>query len=202
VSHGQLGQPLYVEGTVRSANGQVLDGAVIDIWHSDENGFNDVQRSDLEVPTFRARLHTDAQGQFHFWSIMPKFYPIPDDGPVGEMLKATGRHPYRPAHVHFLIGAPGHEILQIRYCGRFHGRPTPPMRCRLSPWFSRGKHVYRIGGEAGLKTGSPITIEFEVNVRRLDQAPAPPAVAKRPRKPSACTRSMCLILKGRCPFSL
>ncbi|UVF22208.1 intradiol ring-cleavage dioxygenase (plasmid) [Microvirga terrae] len=111
VSHGQSGEPLYVEGTVRSADGQMLDGAVIDIWHSDPDGFYDVQRSDLEEPTFRARFRTDVQGQFHFWSIMPKFYPIPDDGPVGEMLKATERHPYRPAHVHFMIGAPGHETL-------------------------------------------------------------------------------------------
>jgi hydroxyquinol 1,2-dioxygenase len=111
VSYGQSGESLYVEGTVRSADGQVRDGAVVDIWHSDEDGFYDVQRDDLEAPTFRARFRTDAQGHFHFWSIMPKFYPVPDDGPVGEMIEATGRHPYRPAHVHFMIGAPGHETL-------------------------------------------------------------------------------------------
>ena len=111
VSYGQSGEPLYVEGTVRSAGGSVLADAIVDIWHSDDDGFYDVQRNDLDAPTFRARFRTDAAGRFHFRSIMPKFYPIPADGPVGEMLEATGRHPYRPAHVHFMIAAPGHETL-------------------------------------------------------------------------------------------
>jgi hydroxyquinol 1,2-dioxygenase len=111
VSYGQSGEPLYVEGTVRSADGQALADAIVDIWHSDEDGFYDVQRDDLEAPTFRARFRTDNQGHFHFWSIMPKFYPIPGDGPVGEMLKATGRHPYRPAHIHFMLAARGYETL-------------------------------------------------------------------------------------------
>jgi hydroxyquinol 1,2-dioxygenase len=111
VSHGQSGEPLYVQGIVRSANGSVLADAIVDIWHSDADGFYDVQRDDPAEPAFRARFQTNAEGHFHFWSIMPKFYPIPDDGPVGEMLKATDRHPYRPAHVHFMISAPGHETL-------------------------------------------------------------------------------------------
>jgi hydroxyquinol 1,2-dioxygenase len=111
VSYGQSGEPLYVQGIVRSANGSVLADAIVDIWHSDADGFYDVQRDDLAKPAFRARFQTNAEGHFHFWSIMPKFYPIPDDGPVGEMLKATGRHPYRPAHVHFMISAPRHETL-------------------------------------------------------------------------------------------
>ena len=59
----------------------------------------------------RARFRTDAEGRFHFWTIMPAWYPIPDDGPVGAMLKATGRHPNRPAHVHFMVAAEGHETL-------------------------------------------------------------------------------------------
>ena len=59
----------------------------------------------------RARLRTDADGKFHFWSIRPSAYPIPHDGPVGEMLAAQKRHPYRPAHVHFMIAAPGYKTL-------------------------------------------------------------------------------------------
>lgn len=75
-------------------------------------GFYDVQHVNSQNEfAGRARFRTDAGGLFHFWSIMPKHYPIPDDGPVGEMLKATGRHPNRPAHVHFLIAAKGHETL-------------------------------------------------------------------------------------------
>ena len=111
VSYGQSGEALYVEGTVRSANGSVLADVIVDIWHSDEDG-----PMTCSVTTSRPRPSgrgsgTDAEGYFRFWSIMLKFYPIPDDGAVGEMLKATGRHPFRPAHVRFMIGAPNHETL-------------------------------------------------------------------------------------------
>jgi hydroxyquinol 1,2-dioxygenase len=109
-SPGMPGEPLYVEGTVASADGKRLVGAVVDIWHSDKDGFYDVQRPGMTA-TGRARFRTDEAGRFHFWTIQPAYYPIPDDGPVGDMLRATKRHPYRPAHVHFMISAPGHETL-------------------------------------------------------------------------------------------
>jgi hydroxyquinol 1,2-dioxygenase len=111
VSGGLRGDPLFVEGTVSTADGRRIAGAVVDTWHSDADGFYDVQLSNLSGAASRGRFRTDARGQFHFWSIMPRFYPIPDDGPVGQMLEATKRHPFRPAHVHFLISAPGYETL-------------------------------------------------------------------------------------------
>ena len=110
-SPGMPGEPLLVEGSVASAGGERLAGAVVDIWHSDNDGFYDVQLPDLDEATGRARFRTDAQGLFHFWTIQPACYPIPADGPVGDMLAATKRHPYRPAHVHFMISAPGYETL-------------------------------------------------------------------------------------------
>jgi hydroxyquinol 1,2-dioxygenase len=111
ISPGTTGEHLFVEGTVSSANGGPLAGAVVDVWHSDRDGFYDVQRPGPERAGGRARFRADAEGRFHFWTSQPTFYPIPDDGPVGDMIKATGRHPYRPAHVHFMISAPGHETL-------------------------------------------------------------------------------------------
>jgi hydroxyquinol 1,2-dioxygenase len=111
VSGGLRGEPLYVEGTVCSSAGRPIANAVVDTWHSDDEGFYDVQRPELSAPALRGRFRTDANGRFYFWSIVPKFYPIPDDGPVGEMLAATARHPFRPAHVHFMISAPRHETL-------------------------------------------------------------------------------------------
>jgi hydroxyquinol 1,2-dioxygenase len=111
VSGGLRGEPLFVEGTVCSSDGRPIANAVVDTWHSDDDGFYDVQRPELSAPVLRGRFRTDASGRFYFWSIVPKFYPIPDDGPVGEMLKATARHPFRPAHVHFMISARGHETL-------------------------------------------------------------------------------------------
>jgi hydroxyquinol 1,2-dioxygenase len=111
VSGGLQGEPLYVEGTVSSSDGRPLAGAIVDIWHSDNDGFYDVQRPELSEAALRGRFRSDGQGRLHFWSIMPRYYPIPDDGPVGERIKATARHPNRPAHVHFMISAPGHETL-------------------------------------------------------------------------------------------
>jgi hydroxyquinol 1,2-dioxygenase len=105
------GEPLFVEGTVRSLDGKPVANAIVDIWHSDAEGFYDVQKPELDEPTLRARFHADAQGRFKFWTITPRYYPIPYDGTVGEMLKATLRHPNRPAHVHFLIAADGYDTL-------------------------------------------------------------------------------------------
>lgn len=103
------GQPMLVTGTVRNLSGSAIPGAIIDAWHSDEEGFYDVQQGDeLKM---RARFRADAEGRFWFWSVRPKYYPIPADGPVGEMLAAQGRHPFRPEHVHFMIAAEGCETL-------------------------------------------------------------------------------------------
>jgi len=111
ISRGLKGEALFVSGTASSAQGGALPHAVVDVWQSDTDGYYDVQRTDLSEPTLRARFRADAQGRFFFWSILPSAYPIPHDGPVGQMLVATGRHPWRPAHLHFMISAPGHEKL-------------------------------------------------------------------------------------------
>ncbi|ACL55780.1 intradiol ring-cleavage dioxygenase [Methylobacterium nodulans] len=112
ISGGLTGEPLLVRGSVASADGTPLADATVDVWHADDEGFYDVQRLDkLGNLAGRAQFRTDAAGRFSFWTIMPKWYPIPDDGPVGDMLKATARHPNRPAHMHFMIAADGHETL-------------------------------------------------------------------------------------------
>jgi hydroxyquinol 1,2-dioxygenase len=109
---GMPGEPLFIDGSVRAADGEPLPGATIDIWHSDRDGNYDVQHYDQGgAVTMRGRFRSDDAGRFWLWTIVPNFYPIPDDGPVGDMLRAQGRHPYRPAHVHFMIAAPGYETL-------------------------------------------------------------------------------------------
>lgn len=106
------GTPAYVTGSVSSEDGKPLAGAIIDVWHSDDDGFYDVQQFDkLGGNAGRGRFIADKNGNFHFWTIKPTCYPIPTDGPVGEMLRAQGRHPWRPAHLHFMIQAPGHRKL-------------------------------------------------------------------------------------------
>ena len=94
-----------------TSSGVAIADACIDVWHSDDDGFYDVQRPEMTTPTFRARFRSDENGRFAFWSILPQSYPIPVDGPVGDMLRATNRHPYRPAHVRFRISAPGFDML-------------------------------------------------------------------------------------------
>jgi len=111
ISGGLPGTPLWVDVRVTDTAGEPVKDAVVDVWQSNEDGFYDVQLPDLDGPVLRARLRTDAEGRITFWSILPSEYPIPDDGPVGQMLAAVGRHPYRAPHLHFMIDAPGHRRL-------------------------------------------------------------------------------------------
>jgi catechol 1,2-dioxygenase len=105
------GAPCSVRGRVLGARGRPLAGALLDVWQTAPNGMYEGQ--DPGQPPFNLRGHvrTGADGRFAFETVLPVSYPIPDDGPVGQMLKATGRHPYRPAHIHFIVSAPGHESL-------------------------------------------------------------------------------------------
>ena len=111
IAPGEAGEPLYVEASISDIEGRPISGAVVDVWQSDADGLYDVQRQDLDEHVLRARLATGPDGKVRFWSILPTPYPIPDDGPVGRMLEATGRHPWRPAHLHFRITAEGHQPL-------------------------------------------------------------------------------------------
>ncbi|MEU9449941.1 dioxygenase [Streptomyces sp. NPDC048277] len=103
------GEPCVVTGVVRSADGTPLPGAVLDVWQADPHGFYDVQQPDVQPPGNGRGLFTaDEEGRFRFRTCVPSAYPIPTDGPVGALLKATDRHPYRPAHIHFIVSAEGH----------------------------------------------------------------------------------------------
>ncbi|MEU2930517.1 maleylacetate reductase and hydroxyquinol 1,2-dioxygenase domain-containing protein [Streptomyces sp. NPDC007251] len=111
ISGGLHGTPLWVDVRVTDTAGRPLQDAVVDVWQSNEDGFYDVQLPDLDGPVLRARLRSDGDGRITFWSILPSHYPIPADGPVGQMLEAVGRHPYRAPHLHFMFDAPGHRRL-------------------------------------------------------------------------------------------
>jgi hydroxyquinol 1,2-dioxygenase len=111
IAAGAPGEPCRVQGRVLGLDGAPVAGAELDVWQADAEGFYDVQRPELETARARGRLRADAQGRFAFWTIVAEAYPVPSDGPVGRMLAATGRHPWRPAHLHFMITAPGYERL-------------------------------------------------------------------------------------------
>jgi hydroxyquinol 1,2-dioxygenase len=108
---GAPGEPCFMEGRVVSLDGEPIAGALIEVWQADEDGLYDVQYDDLDHAQGRGHLRSGDDGRFWFWSVKPEAYAIPDDGPIGELLKAAGRGPMRPAHVHFKIEADGFQTL-------------------------------------------------------------------------------------------
>ncbi|MET4641147.1 maleylacetate reductase [Streptomyces atratus] len=111
ISRGVAGTPLWADIRITDTDDHPLPDAVVDVWQANKDGFYDVQLPEHEGPVLRGRLRTDAEGRLRFWTILPAEYPIPDDGPVGQMLQAVSRHPYRAPHLHFMISAPGHRRL-------------------------------------------------------------------------------------------
>ena len=109
VSEGAAGEPTYVCGQVKTVDGKPIAGAQLDLWQTDGEGFYDVQLPDLKGMQARGKVMTDAEGRYGFRTVKPVSYPIPTDGPVGKMLNGMGRHPYRPAHIHAIVSAPGFE---------------------------------------------------------------------------------------------
>jgi catechol 1,2-dioxygenase len=104
------GTPCLVSGRVTGPDGEPLAGASVDVWQTNEDGFYDVQQPDIQpAGNLRGLFTADADGRYWFRSVVPRYYPIPDDGPVGQLLAATGRHPNRPAHLHFIVAAPGYR---------------------------------------------------------------------------------------------
>lgn len=108
---GARGEPTLVRGRILDEEGHPIANAKIDVWQSDDIGYYDIQ--DLNQPDMNLRgvFRTDESGEFWFQTIKPAAYPVPTDGPVGELLRASGRHPMRPAHIHFWIEAEGYEHL-------------------------------------------------------------------------------------------
>ncbi|KAI0913878.1 Intradiol ring-cleavage dioxygenase [Ustulina deusta] len=111
ISHDPEGEPLLVVCSVKDTAGRPLAQTSVDVWETDSRGFYDVQYVDREGFDGRAVLETDDEGIFHFKAIVPVPYPIPDDGPVGKLLKVLKRHPYRPSHMHFKFDRAGYDPL-------------------------------------------------------------------------------------------
>jgi protocatechuate 3,4-dioxygenase beta subunit len=112
ISFDGKGEGCLFEGRVRDLQGDPIAGARIDVWSDNDEGFYDVQQPGIQ-PKWNNRgiFTTGADGKYSFIGIKPVSYPIPHDGPVGKMLAALGRHPYRPAHMHFIVTAPGFQKL-------------------------------------------------------------------------------------------
>ena len=111
IAEGVPGEPTLYTGRVTDLDDRPLAGALLDVWSGDGDGKYDVQLSSTPTMRARGRLRTDARGRYWFWSIRPTYYPIPDDGPVGDMMRATERGINRPGHIHMMVSAAGHVPL-------------------------------------------------------------------------------------------
>ena len=111
ISNDARGIACVVRGTVCGIDGKAVPNAHIDVWQSDAEGLYDVQHAEFDHAQGRGILTADSEGRYHFRSILAVPYAVPNDGPAGDLLKAVGRHPWRPAHLHFLIKADGYETL-------------------------------------------------------------------------------------------
>jgi hydroxyquinol 1,2-dioxygenase len=111
IANGASGTACFVSGSILSTDETPIGGARIEVWQADDEGLYDVQHVGLHAPQGRGHLFSAADGSFSFWTVRPEAYPIPTDGPVGDLLAAAGRGPMRPAHIHFRVEAAGYETL-------------------------------------------------------------------------------------------
>jgi len=111
ISNGTTGEPLIVRGRVLSSDHSPIPGAMIDVWQAAPNGMYDLQDPKQPEINLRGRFRVDAEGAFQFRTVKPASYPVPSDGPVGKMLRSLERHPFRPAHIHFIVSGPGYQTL-------------------------------------------------------------------------------------------
>ncbi|MBK9133033.1 MAG: hydroxyquinol 1,2-dioxygenase [Betaproteobacteria bacterium] len=111
IGRGMPGEPAHYSGRITDTHGRPIAGCCLDVWSGDGEGVYDMQMGGDAGMRLRARFHTDSEGRYHFWSIKPTFYPVPADGPVGDMLRAMGRHPNRPGHIHAMVYKDGYVPL-------------------------------------------------------------------------------------------
>jgi hydroxyquinol 1,2-dioxygenase len=148
IAAGAPGEPCWVEGRITDTDGQPVAHAGIEVWEADEDGFYDVQYGDDRVAA-RGGLTADAEGRYRFWALTPTPYPIPDDGPVGALLAATGRSPMRASHLHVLVRAPG-------------------LRTLVTHIFVRGDAL--LGSDSVFGVRDSLVLDFE---RQAPQTPTP-----------------------------
>lgn len=109
MAEGVAGEPCYISGQVRNLKGEPIAGAVLDMWQADEEGVYEVQLTEPSGPYLRGIYHSGADGRYLVKTIAPLGYTIPMDGPVGDLIRMTDISHFRPAHIHFILSAPGYQ---------------------------------------------------------------------------------------------
>ncbi|MFM0006847.1 dioxygenase [Paraburkholderia dipogonis] len=176
------GVPIFVDAWVHDAEGKPVEGAEVDVWHTSAEGFYENQDPEQADMNLRGKLTTDSEGHISFRSVKPAGYPIPLSGPVGELLRAQGRHNMRPAHIHFMIYKPGFKTqfsqvyssddpnldTDVQFgvtqalVGQYvlHENEPAPSGDIQGPWYSLAHHFRTEAGEARLPN-PPITGKAE-----------------------------------------
>ena len=108
IGKGMPGEPAYYSGRITDTHGKPLARCCLDVWSGDGEGVYDMQMGEDAGMRLRARFHTGDDGRYNFWAIKPSYYPVPDDGPVGDMLRKMGRHPNRPGHINMMVYRDGY----------------------------------------------------------------------------------------------
>jgi hydroxyquinol 1,2-dioxygenase len=111
IAEEAAGAAAWVHGRVLRVDGEPIGGAELDVWQNGDDRLYAVQRPEGPEDHLRGRFATRDDGSYAFQAVRPVPYTIPADGPVGAMLEATGRHPWRPAHIHMIVRAPGYRTL-------------------------------------------------------------------------------------------
>ena len=166
------GAPTLVSGRVLDLEGAPIKGALLDVWQAQSSGLYDSQDENLTDLHMRGKFRTDADGRYLIRTVLPVNYPIPSDGPVGRMLRATGRHPWRPAHIHFVVSADGYEPVTTHIFDRtdeyLDSDAVFAVKDSLICDFARNA---RAGGEAARLGIEPpyYTTEFDFRLKAAEQ---------------------------------
>jgi hydroxyquinol 1,2-dioxygenase len=176
------GEPLMVRGAISDVGGRPIGGAIVDVWQASPDGMYDIQDPNQPEMNLRGKFRTGDDGRFEFRSVKPRSYPVPHDGPVGVLLRAQGRHPYRPAHIHFAIMADGYAPLTtaLYIAGDRYIDSDAVFGAKESLTVG-----YRKNGAAARNGGVPALLEFDFALTPLAASRSPrPRVAQSKARPA------------------
>jgi hydroxyquinol 1,2-dioxygenase len=174
IANGAGGEPAFYSGRMLSLGGAPIAGGLLDVWSGDGDGFYDLQLPGQTELLCRGRFRTDAEGRYWFRSIRPTYYPVPTDGPVGDMLRKMGRQPNRPGHIHMIVSAPGYQTVttHLFVAGAPYLDSDPVFAVKDSLIVEFERH------EPGVApTGEPIAVPYYTCTYDFRLAPASAAAA-------------------------